>query len=191
MNIYFVDHSGKYVKKFKNMGFERIGNEAQQDKNPDNMALGSGLYLVHTYSFVDKWKEVAEGGKDAYVLFVSSQPGQLPQNSTLPERCCSCSVPVGNLESDTGFNDFIRSAKTGRIEWEKIFAKPYPEYLLACYLLDITRKELGNPDIGRDIFDDIESKVKEEYKTLTGHDLGSGKDRIRAIRDLFASVASE
>ena len=201
--IYMVDHSNVLFDLFKKFEFARFGSKALPDPDPTSRELIGCLYIVHTDAHRSKWLRKADSETTREFLFISRNvPGSLPDDNDLNGRnnCHISHIRADELPTNNKFAQFIEGARNGKFNWELLLQEPYPEYLLAAYLLDMAMTIPDDDELKTrlkqsrdDIWGDIEEKAKKEFKDHGGQvcDWSDIERRMAEVKKIFSRVGEQ
>jgi len=146
------------------------------------------LIFVHSTT-EDPWLDLAKLFGDRVQIIFMSRAGK-SNNVSWPPNVHSCFYPADKLAGNTRVAEFIGKIDSNNYHWELLFPEPYPDHLIALYLLDIARKHMDNSELGKEVYSQIEKKAREEYFERANQILPqTSSDRIESVRQLFHNAS--
>jgi hypothetical protein len=115
------------------------------------------------------------------------------RQDTWPQNVYACCYPAGKLaNSKRACQFFDKLAANEECRWELLCPDPYPENLVALYLLDIARQQMNSAQIGKEVSEGIMPAATKEYaERVPGSKLPSDPaERIGTLQKMFASLAN-
>lgn len=192
MNIYFVDHTAN-DELAPILGKDGLGFTEFDHDNPATCTYGVGdLLFLHTEE-KEAWFE--DAGKNEYTdyVFISrAAPAALPSKSELLANTHLCEIGALELGQNSKVGEFLVEWKNGNKKWDLLLLEPFPENLIAMYLLDVAAKELNTDTIV--VEDDICKNAHKEFMDRRGSKSCDWTDRdIRrgATQELFREISTQ
>jgi len=146
------------------------------------------LIFVHSTT-EDDWLELARLSGDRVQIIFMSREGK-NKNVLWPSNVHSCFYHADELNSNARVAEFIGKINSNNYHWGLLSPEPYPDHLIALYLLDIARMHMENSELGKEVYSQIVKKATEEYFELANQALPqTSSARIESVRQLFHNVS--
>lgn len=169
------------------------------------------LLIVHRSDFMDGGAMRADVStwfkkQSAYILLIAGNPFDLPLEigPKVYRRLCPVLSPIDEMFSHCFqrlLPELQDATKSDRApNWSLIEPEPYPEHLVATYLLDVAMTISGNDEFKTqleksrgDIWQDIEERAKKEFQDSGGQesDWSDMECRVAAVREIFSRIEEQ
>lgn len=197
MGKWYVDWSNELHNVLGNggLGLSKI----TQDLPEYAVDVRSGdLIFLHTDNY-DGWRQYAEDNQSIYIIFISraAPGGGLPDENELPNNCHLCLYPASSLNTNIRVQEFLDNGNNSMVDrdWTLLQPEPYPEYLVASYLLDVALTMPGHDTFkevlkskSADIWNVIKEKAKTEFLERGGNENDWTQRRVAAVRNIFSRI---
>lgn len=191
--IWYADHDTPALAGILGAKNGGLGFSEWTAENPDMCPCQNGdLIFLHVDENQEQWIERISDTEGVQYVFVSrNAPSSLPNKNHLSSNAHLCEIPAGQLANDTRMGEFLKGWQRGLPRWELLLLEPYPENLVAQYLLDVASMEL-NRELQVD--ERLTEDARKEFEARGGRDSVAWErveERRLAIEELFHELSEE
>ena len=150
MNFFWVDHT-EYNNKPGIEDFDKLITVFNAERLPPQdvpkeealKGVTPATFLVHAggeNSTQDDWEQIANPKEKRFIIFVSSSPAGLKSTASGVHCVKHDLAKIIPLLTPEKVDKLKKSLGEGTPEWELLRPPPFPEYLLAAYLVQAAAK---------------------------------------------------